>query len=184
MKPSTQLQKSKFVKSKNPLPVRIITGELLKGRFIKMARRSRMEKYPDTNTFHYFNANPKNWITGDCTFRAIATAFEKPWNDIVMDMAQLSIKTGYAINDVKGIEKFLNQNGWIKQKQPRKLDNTKYTGAEFCNEIQNGKFQFLKNERIIAKIGGHHIVAIVDGQIWDIWNSTGKCIGNWWIKEK
>ena len=35
---------------------------------------------------------------------------------------------------------------------------------------------------IIANIGGHHIVAILDGKVHDIWDSTYKCIGNVWVK--
>ena len=34
----------------------------------------REDKFKDTATFHYYNANPKNRITGDCAFRAISTA--------------------------------------------------------------------------------------------------------------
>ena len=64
---------------------------------------TRQEKYPDTATFHFHNENPKNRITGDCTFRAIATATGKSWEEVVTEMAQLSCETGYAINDKKGI---------------------------------------------------------------------------------
>lgn len=142
-----------------------------------MIRRSRQEKYPDTATFHYYNANPKNRVTGDCTFRAIATALERPWADVVMEMAELSVKTGYAINDRKGIERYLKEQGWVKMPQPRKADGTKYTGKEFC------KLKAKSFERYVANIGGHHIVAIVDRRVWDIWDSTDGCIGNYWVKE-
>ncbi len=37
---------------------------------------TRKEKFPDTKTFHYFNANPHNRITDDCVTRAIYTALE------------------------------------------------------------------------------------------------------------
>lgn len=150
----------------------------------------RTEKYPDTKTFRYYNANPRNRITGDCTFRAICTALGKEWTTVVMEMAELSCRTGYAINDTKGIERYLAEQGWIKCKQPRKSDNTKYTGKDFCKlqqkyigtgvVIQNG---VTISDRIVANIGGNHIVAIMDGKVWDIWDSTGKCIGNYWIKE-
>lgn len=36
----------------------------------------RQEKYPETRTFHFHNANPKNRITGDCVTRALCTALE------------------------------------------------------------------------------------------------------------
>lgn len=138
-----------------------------------MARRSREQKYPDTKTFTYYNANPKNRITGDCTFRAICTALGQTWEQTVMEMAELSCKTGYALNDTKGIAKYMELKGWIKMKQPRKSDNTKYTGAEFCKIFKG---------TCIANIGGHHIVCIKNGKVHDTWDSTDGCIGNYWVK--
>ena len=142
-----------------------------------MTRRSIYERYPNTETFRCYNANPKNRITGDCAFRAIATALRKPWAQVVMEMAELSVKTGYAINDVKGIERYLAEQGWTKMPQPRKKDNTKYTGVEFCKKIAR------KDVRYVCNIGGHHVVAVADKQVWDTWNSTGGCIGNYWCKQ-
>lgn len=135
----------------------------------------RQDKYPETSTFHYHNANPKNRITGDCAFRAISTALGQSWEQTVMEMAEVSCKTGYAINDHKGIAKYLESKGWIKHSQPRKPDGTKYTGKEFCERART-------YENYIANIGGHHIVAIIGGKVWDIWDSTDKTIGNYWTK--
>ena len=147
----------------------------------------RQEKYQDTSTFHFFNANPKGRITGDCTFRAVSTALGQSWEETVMDMARFSCKTGYSINDKKGIERYLASKGWIRMPQPKKTDNTKYTGKEFCREISSNVLYLGKS--VIADIGGHHIVCIkeMDGlhgthKVWDTWDSTDKCIGNYWVK--
>lgn len=134
---------------------------------------SRAKKYPDTDVFTFHNENPKNRITGDCTFRAIALATGKSWAEVVMEMAEMSCRTGYAINDKKGIERYLKELGWVKCSQPRKSDGTKYTGAEFCKIIEGV---------CIANIGGHHITCIKNGKVYDIWNCTNKCIGNYWVK--
>lgn len=133
----------------------------------------RTDKYPETSTFHYYNANPKNRITGDCYIRAISTATEIPYNTVVMEMAELQCKTGYDASEL--IDRYLKSKGWIKHAQPRKADNTKYTGKEFCERARD-------YEKYIANIGGHHIVAIVNGKINDIWDSTSGCIGNYWTK--
>lgn len=142
---------------------------------------TREQKYPETRTFHYHNQNPKGRITTDCVIRAISTALELPYNQVVMEMAELQCKTGYDEADSKGIDAYLKSKGWVKHKQPRKDDGTKYTGKEFCQEAQEYTIDY--PSRMIANIGGHHIVAIVDGRVWDIWNSTGKCIGNYWTEE-
>ena len=135
---------------------------------------SRREKYPDTKTFTFYNANPKGRITCDCVVRAICTALNEPYNDILKEMFDMAIKTGYEYTDKKNIDEYLQLKGWTKRKQPRKKDNTKYTGEEFC-----GIFKGV----CVANIGGQHIVCIKNGKIYDTWNSTDGCIGNYWIKE-
>lgn len=136
----------------------------------------RQQKYPDTDTFHYYNANPKNRITGDCRIRGIAVACEVPYNQVVMDLAQIQCETGYDQCANQGISILMERYGWVKHKQPRKPDNTKYTGKEFCEMIAK------KDQRYFCNIGGNHEVAIVDCKVWDIWDSTVKCVGNYWTK--
>ena len=92
-------------------------------------------------------------------------------------MVQVHLETGYEMSCDKAMEKYLASKGWIKHKQPRKADNTKYTGKEFCKLLAD------KNKRYICNIGGHHMVAIVNGKVNDIWDSTGGCIGNYWTKD-
>ena len=65
----------------------------------------RQEKYPDTSTFHYYNANPHNRITGDCWARAICNALEIPYNQVVMEMAEFQCKTGYSAEQL--IDRYL-----------------------------------------------------------------------------
>lgn len=136
----------------------------------------RQDKYPETSTFHYYNANPKNKIGGDCVVRAICTALNQSWEQTVRELTETGIKYGYVLNDKHAYEKYLEAKGWVKHKQPRKADNTKYTGAEFCKKARS-------YENYIAHIGGHHIVAIIKGKVNDIWDSTEGCIGNYWTKE-
>lgn len=135
---------------------------------------TREKRYPETSTFHYYNANPKNKIGGDCVVRAIATALNQSWETTVRELTEVGIKYGYVLNDTKTYEKYLKEKGWVKCKQPRKSDNTKFTGKEFCKGLRS---------TVVAHIGTHHIVAIVDGKINDIWDSSDGCIGNYWIKE-
>ena len=135
---------------------------------------TREQKYPDTSTFHYYNANPKNRLTTDCVIRAICTALEQDYCKTVMELAELQCKTGYDDGDKKLYDKYLQSKGWVKHPQPRKADGTKYTGKEFCDMKPTMK------RRIVANIGGGHIVAIIDRRVWDTWDSTNGCIGNYW----
>lgn len=148
---------------------------------------SRKEKYPDTKTFIYYNANPKGKITCDCVARAICTALDEPYETVLKEMFETQIETGYEYTDVKCYDKYLVSKGWIKMKQPRKSNNKKYTGDEFCRLLNNDIQAVGKS--IIANIGGNHVVCIkeTDGlhgtfRVHDIWDSTGGCIGNYWVK--
>ena len=152
----------------------------------------RTDKYPETSTFMYYNANPKNRITGDCWLRAICSGLEEDYNEVLKEMVQVQIETGYELSCDKAVDKYLASKGWIKHKQPRKDDNTKYTGSEWCEHLSiNDKKGKIGN--IICNIGGHHMAVIKptnhgDGincryKVLDIWNSSYKCIGNYWTKE-
>lgn len=154
----------------------------------------RQQKYPDTKTFHFYNANPKGRLTGDCRIRAIAAATGVPYNNLVMALAIIQVQTGYDQCANQGISILMEKLGWKKMRQPRKKDGTKYTGKEFC-KVQQKWLQDKANHgnewddgivispRIFCNIGGHHEVAIVDGKVWDTWDSTDGCVGNYWIKE-
>ena len=142
---------------------------------------TRQQKYPDTSTFHNYNANPKNKIGGDCVIRAISTALGQSWEQTVRELTEVGIKYGYVLNDKHTYSKYLEAKGWRKMPQPKKDNGTKYTGEEFCREVKEYTFNY--PDRIIAHIGGHHIVAIIHGKVWDTWNSTDGCIGNYWVKK-
>lgn len=134
-------------------------------------------RYPDTATFHYHNANVKDKITGDCVVRAIATALDQSWEQTVRELTEVGIKYGYLLDEKACYSRYLESKGWHKHPQPRKDDGTKYTGAEFCIEFP----KYAK--RCVANIGSLHVVAIMYGQVWDIWNSERRYIGNFWYHD-
>ena len=129
-------------------------------------------------------------MTEDCVVRAITTVLNQPYEQTIRELAEMTIKTGYMLNGNKGIDKYMQSKGWIKCKQPRKEDGTKYTGKEFCRtlmhpiyseELRLTDVDFEVN-RILANISGHHTIAIVGGQIYDTWNSSEGSIGIVWVK--
>lgn len=134
---------------------------------------SRKEKYPDTETFHYHNQNPKGRITGDCTFRAVSYATGKEYEQVVKDYYNLVIETGY--DDEKTVEVLLKKYGWMKCKQPRKSNNTKYTVKDFVKAFNEGTY-------IIQMV--HHLSVVQDGKNIDIWDCVkyGGCVGNYFVE--
>ena len=140
---------------------------------------TREQKYPNTSTFTFHNENPKGKLVGDCVIRAISLATGDGWDKTYKGLCELGLKLKDMPNDKKVYDKYLALNGWVKHKQPRKLDNTKYTGREWCEKLRDEG----KSDPMVVHIGGHHIVCIMNYKVHDIWNSTGKCIGNYWTKE-
>lgn len=133
-----------------------------------------MKQLNNTETFVYYNANTRGKKTTDCVVRAICTALAQDYNTTARELLEFWLKTGYEMADVKCFGKYLESKGWKKQKQPRRPDNTKYTGKEFVKIFKG---------ICVANIGGNHTVCIKNGKILDIWDSTNGCIGNYWTKQ-
>ena len=151
-----------------------------------------IEKIPtETETFMFHNENPKGHRTGDCVIRAIAAAEGKTWDEVFTSLCELALKYKEMPNDKKVYSRYLEAQGWKKYKQPRKDDNTKYTGSQWCIKMSVVNPDGAAGN-VIAHIGGHHIVCIKptnhgDGincryKICDTWDSSRGCIGNYWIK--
>ncbi len=146
----------------------------------------------DTETFRFFNANPFNKKTGDCVYRAVSVVAGISWNEAVRGMAETAIKTGWSPASRECCGEFLKEFGFQKMKQPRKPDGKKYTGADLCKWLTTHDQEGCVGAVFIS-IGGHHVACIaptIEGvrkkkiayKICDIWNSTGKCVGNIWIQ--
>lgn len=135
-----------------------------------------MKRPPDTESFTFHNENPQGRKTGDCVFRALALAMGKPWGFILTALTERALQTGYSPNGKDNYTEYLALNGWEKQPQPRKASGRKYTGAEFCQLMKERGIR-----RAVLHIGGHHIAALCNGTIHDIWNCSGRCVGNYWI---
>lgn len=161
-------------------------------RRLTVKERHLKEKYETTSTFVWHNSNDHGVITGDCVVRAISTALDLPWGTVMMELFNIALPMGEVFNDRSVYNKFLDKQGYWMNKQPRKADNTKYTGTEFCKYL-TAKYPKGEIGTVIAHIGGHHLVCIKpwvsgDGvtckyKVYDTWNSTSGCIGNYWSKK-
>lgn len=120
------------------------------------------------------NLNPKGKKTGDCVIRAIAYATEQPWDKVYKDLCDIGFNMKRLPNEKQVYEKYLEQLGWQKQKQPRHSDNSKYCVYEFTEyHIVSGK--------VIISVANH--LTVVDNyEIVDTWDCSRKTIGNYWIK--
>ena len=130
---------------------------------------------PDTETFKYFNANPKGNHTTDCVVRAICMALGESWEDISRVLSEFAISNFMSPCDPKLYEKFLYSIGVAKRSQLRKENGKKYTAGEFA------KLKWVESRTVIAHVGSHHLSCFKDGKLLDIWDGSNKCVGNYWI---
>lgn len=130
----------------------------------------------DTVYFHYYNANSHGHITTDCVIRAISTVMNQPWEVTYDDLVELGRKYGRVPTDRVIMNKYLMKNGFIKMNEPRTLDNRKMKVSDFIKD---------RNQTLtaIASLGNQHVAAIVDGVVYDIWNSSDEILHTYYIKE-
>lgn len=121
------------------------------------------------------NVNPKKKKTGDCVIRAIAWASGIPYNEVYRELFEISLKTGYMINDKKTYERLLEKYGFVKRQQPRKFDNSKYTIGEIDKLISS------KDVAVVSC--ANHLTCVLDNEVVDIWDCRHKSIGNYYLKE-
>ena len=120
------------------------------------------------------NVNPKGKKTCDCVIRAITEASNEDYYKVYQDLYEISLKTGYMVNEKRCEEKLLEKYGFIKQKQPRKDDGTKYLVRELDKLVE-------KDDVVVVSIA-HHLTCVKNHTIYDLWDCGYKTVGNYYIK--
>ena len=134
-------------------------------------------------SYEYLNLNPKGKKTCDCVIRALSLATGKSYEQVYREIFEISLKTGYMLNEKRVEDKFLEQNGFIKIKQPKKFDGTKYTIGELDWALTNSGRGESLGEAVIVRCA-HHLTCVKDGVLYETWDCRRKCISNYFIKVK
>ena len=136
----------------------------------------RLKQTPDTETFHWHNANPKGRRTGDCVVRAISMFLGWTWERTYRELAEWGIEHATAMSCPENYEKFLLSKGWEKEPQPRRATGKKFTVAEFCKEIAEPGHVY------VVSMANHLTSVGPDRRINDTWDCGDKCVGNYWSR--
>lgn len=124
-----------------------------------------------------FNVNPKGRKTGDCAVRALVGTLNISYNEAIDRCAYWAKKKCYGITDKQTMELVLKEFGYIKMKQPRKSDNTKYLVGEMDRLLNKKDLQ----RGVLVTIANHH-TCITNGVVQDIWDCRRKAVGNYYVK--
>ena len=114
--------------------------------------------------YSYYNPHPSKNRIGDCVIRALTKVLNKSWHEIYVDLCIL----GYVICDWGSSNSVWNAY-LISQGFTRDIVSSDcpdcYTIEDFCMEHPQGTY-------VIGT--GSHAVAVVDGILFDSWNSLGE----------
>ena len=121
------------------------------------------------------NVNFKNKKTTDCVVRALANASGKDYKVVAQELVDIWLKTGYHICDKHCYEKWLEQNGFIKVKQPKKENGKKYLIIELDELIS-------KDDSVVISCA-NHLTSAINNTLVDIWDCRYKTVGNYYVKK-
>lgn len=152
-----------------------------------------MRVWKDTEYFHQYNANPKNKNTSDCVIRAITVLTGKDWDTVFDELVPYAHKHKCLINNDSAYENYLKDIGYVRMKQPKHADNTKYTGSDLVMFMRNHGF----TRPVMMSIGAHHVSVICrysdgaigrgterDLKILDTANISFRKVGKIWVPKE
>lgn len=119
------------------------------------------------------NPNPNGMYVEDCVVRAIAIATGRSWDDVFLNLCLQAfiMKNMPSVNKVWGT--YLKSIGFKPQSLPTNCPDC-YTIRDFCEEYREGIY-------ILAT--GSHVVAVVDGNYCDAWDSGDEMPITVWRRE-
>lgn len=120
-----------------------------------------------------YNINPLNKLVIDCTVRAISTVMRKDWDTVYIG---LCLK-GYEMKDMPNSNSvwgaYLRSNGYSRELIPNTCPDC-YRVRDFCYDHLQGTY-------LLAT--GAHVIAVIDGDYYDTWDSGDEIPIYYWRKE-
>lgn len=123
--------------------------------------------------FIEYNPNPKHRITDDCTIRAIAKITGQNWDDTYIGLCVQGFEDKALPNTNFVWSQYLADRGFKQCNLPDYCPYC-YTVKDFCKDHQDGTFLLYV---------GSHVIAVVDGNYYDTWDSGDEVPLALWTKE-
>lgn len=123
--------------------------------------------------YKHFNPNPCGKAVGDCVIRAVSKVENMSWEQAYISVCVF----GYVYCDMPSSNAvwsaYLKSRGYTQHAVP---DNCPlcYTVKDFCREHDRGSF-------LLGT--GTHVVAVVDGDYYDAWDSGNEVIDRYFTRE-
>lgn len=111
--------------------------------------------------FIFYNENPNSLRVGDCVVRAISKVEDMDWYDTYIDMCSQGMEMTDMPSSNRVWMAYLKEIGYSINLLPADCPNC-YSIADFCKDYPKGSY-------LLAT--GSHLVAVVDGDYYDTWDS-------------
>ena len=124
--------------------------------------------------FVFYNPNPTGRKVGDCAIRAVSKALNIDWETAYIKVCL----AGYQMGDMPSSDSVwgavLRQNGFYRKAIPNTCPAC-YTVRDFCKDNPKGVY--------VLGFGGH-VATVIDGTLYDSWDSSKEIpIYMWYLKE-
>ena len=121
-----------------------------------------------------YNPNPTGRHVGDCAVRAIAKALGIDWEEAYA----LISSNGYAMGDMPSSNSVwgavLRQHGFYRKSIPNTCPDC-YTAEDFIKDNPKG----------IYVLGfGTHVATVIDGKLYDSWDSSKEIPQYFWYRKE
>lgn len=124
-------------------------------------------------SYVFYNPNPEGQFVGDCVVRAISKLFNYSWEKAYSEV----VLQGYKMHDMPSSNKvwgeYLRSNGWTRHVLSTDCPSC-FTVIDFCMEFPRGSFMLAT---------GSHVIACINGNYYDTWDSGGESPIYYWRKE-
>ena len=121
-----------------------------------------------------YNPNPMKRRVGDCAVRAVSMALDIDWEDAYA----LIVANGFAMGDMPSSDAVwgavLRQHGFYKDVIPDTCPDC-YTATDFCRDHPEGTY--------VLGFGGH-TAAVVNGFLYDSWDSSNEIPIYYWYRKE
>ena len=122
--------------------------------------------------YRYSNPNPHGALIGDCVVRAIAIATDRTWDDSYEILTDYGFRMKNLPNAAEVWGEVLKNDGFTRKSIPDTCPIC-YTVRMFCHDHPSGTY-------VLAT--GSHVVAVVDGDYYDTWDSGDEVPVYYWRK--
>jgi len=124
--------------------------------------------------YMYYNPNPvRSDGVGDCAVRALAKAADLTWEQAYTELSTSGFLMGDVMNSDAVLAAVLRKYGFVRGAVPDTCPDC-YTVLDFIEEHPNGIY-VIKSQ--------NHVATVVDGNLFDAWDSSQRIPLFFWYKK-